>query len=55
LLLNFSVKGASCTNDATRENDKTPILIVIPGLTSDSGSAVSPFYHFEIEVFFIFM
>ncbi|KAJ7002114.1 embryogenesis-associated protein EMB8 isoform X2 [Populus alba x Populus x berolinensis] len=38
-LMSSDVKGASCTNDATRENDKTPILIVIPGLTSDSGSA----------------
>ncbi|KAB5574452.1 hypothetical protein DKX38_001646 [Salix brachista] len=38
-LMSSDVKGASCTNDATRENDKAPILIVIPGLTSDSGSA----------------
>ncbi|KAF9690292.1 hypothetical protein SADUNF_Sadunf01G0180300 [Salix dunnii] len=38
-LMSSAVKGASCTKDATRENDKAPILIVIPGLTSDSGSA----------------
>lgn len=30
--------------DSTYEDDKTPIVIVIPGLTSDSSSAVSSIY-----------
>lgn len=31
-------------NDALHKDDKTPIVIVIPGLTSDSASPVS--FHF---------
>ncbi|CAK7357111.1 unnamed protein product [Dovyalis caffra] len=38
-LMSSDVKGTSCINDAARQNDKAPIVIVIPGLTSDSSSS----------------
>ena len=38
----FTVMGVAINmNDTIRKDDKTPIVVVIPGLTSDSASAVS--------------
>lgn len=38
-------------NDEVRREDKNPIMIVVPGLTSDSESAVSNYFDFMYHKF----
>lgn len=38
-------------NDEVRKTDKNPIMIVVPGLTSDSQSAVSNYFDFMYHKF----
>ncbi|KDP42426.1 hypothetical protein JCGZ_00223 [Jatropha curcas] len=44
-LMCSDVEGVSDKNDSILQDDRTPILIVIPGLTSDSASASDCFYN----------
>lgn len=41
--------GALHMDRAVSKDDTTPLLIVIPGLTSDSSSAVSYIMHFSVR------
>lgn len=42
----YAVTGSSeDTNTANLKNDSTPIVVVVPGLTSDSSAAVSSATH----------
>lgn len=45
-------EGVCYNNDTVSLDDKAPILIVIPGLTSDSASAVSSF-HFLYPLWYV--
>jgi hypothetical protein len=41
----FTVSGGALhTNSFISKNDTTPIMVVVPGLTSDSASAVSSLF-----------